>query len=182
MSNASRALVSAQADAQPEQWRDVVGYEARYEVSDQGRVWSHKNKKVLKPAPTSKGYLTVNLYDGSSPKKPRSRCVHDLVMAAFVGPKPTGMQVDHKDANKLNNALSNLEYVSGSENVLRAERRGLNFHPTGVSSVNGKLTERDVAEIRRRGWNVKRKDLAAEFDVSTNTILHVLRGKTYPSA
>lgn len=102
-----------------EEWRSVVGYVGRYEVSSEGRVWSAKNRKVLRPAPNSKGYLTVALYDGSIPKQPRSFCVHDLVAAAFIGPKPEGLQVDHGDRNKANNASWNLEYVTNLENTRR---------------------------------------------------------------
>ena len=102
-----------------EMWRGVVGYEHRYQVSNLGRVWSAKSQKILSPGPTSKGYLTVTLYDGSSPKKPRSHCVHDLVAAAFIGPKPSGLTVDHGDRNKRNNAATNLEYVTNLENTRR---------------------------------------------------------------
>lgn len=115
------------AAAQPElpvvteEWRDIAGY-TRYQVSSHGRVWSGVTKRVLKPAPTSKGYLSVALYDGSSPKRPRSCCVHDLVAAAFHGPKPAGLTVDHIDGDKQNNQATNLEYVTQSENHRRAYR------------------------------------------------------------
>jgi len=52
-----------------EQWKEVVGFEQRYEVSDLGRVRNKLTQHVLRPAATSKGYLTVQLYDGSRPKK-----------------------------------------------------------------------------------------------------------------
>lgn len=112
-----------------EQWLPVVGYEARYEVSDQGRVWSIKSGKILSPGPNSRGYLTVHLYDGSSPKKPRSHCVHDLVMAAFVGPKPDGYHVDHGRRGKQCNALATLEYVTPVENERRSRLPGGPWRP-----------------------------------------------------
>ncbi len=112
-----------------EEWKPVAGFEGRYDVSDQGNVWSIKNKKLLKPGPTSKGYLTVSLYDGSIPKKPKSHCVHDLVAAAFIGAKPEGYQVDHGELGKRCNAVGNLEYVTCSENIRRAVKRGLIVPP-----------------------------------------------------
>ena len=167
------------AVAEPEEWRAVVGYEGRYEVSTCGRVWSVKTQRVLRPAPTSKGYLSVVLYDGSSPKNPRSHCVHDLVMAAFVGPKPDGMQVDHGDLGKQCNFLKNLEYVTGLENVRRAEQRGLNPRKQGTDSPLSKLTADQVREIRSRGQHEPFAVLAREFRVDPMTISNVARGRSY---
>ncbi len=119
-----------------EAWRPVAGYEGRYDVSDLGRVWSVKSQKELRPGPNSRGYLCVSLYDGSRPKKPRSHCVHDLVMAAFIGPKPDGYQVDHGRLGKQCNAVTNLEYVTCGENIRRAVQFGLIIPPKNPSGFN----------------------------------------------
>ena len=162
-----------------EEWRDVASYEGRYEVSSEGKVWSLITKRVLQAAPTSRGYLSVLLYDGSSPKRPRSHCVHDLVAAAFHGPKPAGMNVDHVDGHKQNNRASNLEYVTRSENLRRAHRLGLAVNAKGAKAHNSKLTTEQVAEIRRRGETETRASLAREFGVDPITILNVIRKRTY---
>jgi hypothetical protein len=164
-----------------EQWKPVVGFENRYEVSSQGRVRNAVRGRVLKPAPTSRGYLTVQLYDGSRPKKPRSYCVHDLVMAAFVGPKPQGYQVDHGDKGKQCNALDNLEYVTPAENIRRFVQTGKRKRYYGSDHANAKLTAEQVRQLRRllAEGELHTSWLASEFGVSRSTVFDAARGRTY---
>lgn len=98
-------------------WRKVILF-PDYEVSNFGRVRSFrrpgkcvylKNKKF--------NYWRINLTDGHWLK---SVSVHDLVARAFLGPKPTGYIVNHKDFNRANNCISNLEYVTPKENMYHA--------------------------------------------------------------
>lgn len=100
-----------------EQWKDIKGFEDYYEVSNLGNVRSKVSERKLKPFANSRGYLQVDLYF----LKPSKRIpIHQLVMQTF---SPDGYfegaDIDHKDGNKHNNALSNLEYVTHAENVLR---------------------------------------------------------------
>ncbi len=162
-----------------EAWKPVVGYEARYDVSDQGNVWSIKNKKVLKPAPT-RGYLTVNLCDGSSPGKRRNVYVHDLVLAAFIGPKPDGYQVDHGRRGKQCNALTNLEYVTPEENIRRAIECGLIGR--GMDDKRSKLTEdgvRQLRALRASGMCRGLRRLAIQFGVSEEAARRAAYGRSY---
>ena len=111
-----------------EVWRDVVGYEGLYQVSNMGRVKSverdvtvcthcgshtrHRKEHVLTPRKAPNGYMGVGLYkDGVM----RQFNVHRIVMLAFVG--PSELQVNHKDEDKTNNRLDNMEYVTGLENT-----------------------------------------------------------------
>lgn len=162
-----------------EQWLPVVGFEGRYEVSDQGRVWSCVTNRILRPAPTSRGYLSVQLYFDASPKRGKSYCVHDLVATAFIGPKPEGLQVDHGKRGKLCNALTNLEYVTPQENIRRAESAGLIPHPQGAAHANAKLTWEQAREIRKRGRSETRSALAIEFEVSANVIRDIVLQRSY---
>lgn len=101
-----------------ENWKPVVGYEGLYEVSDFGRVRNVADRigtfigKILKPATTdgSKRFVLCN-----HGKTQNVRC-HKLVMAAFVGPRPEGLQVKHIDGDKGNNLLGNLEYAKQPRN------------------------------------------------------------------
>lgn len=110
-----------------EAWRQVDGYP--YEVSDHGRVrrtvrrsgvWSGR---ILRQAFDGHGYPFVVLCRDGQAKQIK---VHKLVLAAFVGPRPSPKhQCNHRDGNKRNNVLANLEYVTASENVRHAWRTGL---------------------------------------------------------
>lgn len=101
-------------------WRPVVGYEGLYEVSNTGRVRSlydarHQKYRVkeLKPGANRYGYLMVGLHKNG---KQKLHTVHSLVMAAFVGPRPEGYDVNHIDECKSNNRVENLEYCTRREN------------------------------------------------------------------
>lgn len=96
-------------------WRDVVGYENKYLVSNKGRVWSFRSKKFLKLWPQH-GYLRVSLSDNYIQK---NFYVHRLVAEAFVvNDRPDiATQVNHIDWNKHNNCAENLEWVTAQENV-----------------------------------------------------------------
>lgn len=105
-----------------ESWRPVAGYEGAYEVSDLGRVRSlnrltshgHNRRGVtLKPFPMQRGYMVVNLWWAN---QPRMWLVHRLVLAAFVGPQPVGMEALHGDGDPANNRLTNLRWGTHSEN------------------------------------------------------------------
>ena len=98
-----------------EHWQPVKGYDGLYEVSDQGRVKSLKygKEKILKSGKSPHGYLLVNLCkDGQC----KSITVHRLVAEAFIQTPNNLETVNHKDENKLNNAASNLEWMSKRDN------------------------------------------------------------------
>lgn len=95
-------------------WKPVKGYEGLYEVSDQGLVKSLGNDKILKPTVNHAGYLYVNLYKGG---KCKHYFVHRLVANAFIPNDNETYQINHKDENKTNNDISNLEWVSPKYNT-----------------------------------------------------------------
>ncbi len=159
-----------------EEWRDVVGYEGYYQVSNLGRVRSfrHSKIKILNPDLSKAGYLRASL-------KSRKCFVHVLVAQAFI-PNPEGKrQVNHISGDKANNRVENLEWTTGSENQKHAYSTGL--HPSGCNRPNAKLTAEQVREIRRdcvpgdpeRGF----KPFARKFNVSNETIKKVYYRETY---
>lgn len=101
-----------------EEWRSVIDYEGIYEVSNMGRVRSivadeHYRARILKPALHLRGYLFVNLYKNGK-RKPRT--IHRLVAKAFI-PNPDNLpEVNHKDEDKTNNNVENLEWCTKSHN------------------------------------------------------------------
>lgn len=108
-----------------EAWRDVPGYEGLYMVSDSGIVTRSTNFRgpagALKARHDPNGYLTVDLYKDGNGKRVR---VHRIVAAAFYGIHE-GLTVNHKDGNKENNHVDNLEWLTLSDNHKHAYKTGL---------------------------------------------------------
>lgn len=161
-----------------EQWRDIPGFEDRYEVSDHGRVrsknrrvltkasarceahWRRYRAQLLRPAPyTPQGHLSLPL--GS---RTNGIPVHRLVMLAFSGPCPIGMEVLHADGDPKNNALSNLRYGTRSENNLDVTRHN-----------RRKVTVQDIRDIRQRSAHgEKGVALAQEYGVCHSQISNII--------
>lgn len=104
-----------------EEWRDVIGYEGLYEVSDWGRV--RRNGKILKPFKDRYGYFQVSLYKNGIM---RAFTIHRLVAYAFINNPNNYPEINHKDEDKTNNCVDNLEWCYntnyGTRNARAAER------------------------------------------------------------
>jgi hypothetical protein len=144
-----------------------------YEASEDGRIRSTNYKRTglmkdLKPAINKQGYPATMLLrdDGKYCSKP----IHYFITLAFYGYREDGLTVNHKDGNKQNNSISNLEYCTRSENCLHAVRTGLWEIKHGSKNGNSKLTESDVIAIRKHanenGRYYGRKKLAEQYNVS----------------
>jgi hypothetical protein len=124
--NEAGRLAHAINDLLPgEQWRPIPGYERTYAVSSLGRIYSHPRPTtsggVLKGSIDSYGYRRVALVQDG---KQRTRRVHVLVMLAFRGPAPAGMEIRHLDGDKLNPRLGNLEYGTHQQNGMDTVAHG----------------------------------------------------------
>ena len=199
-----------------EAWRDVVGFENIYQISDMGRVRSlrapnlsqrrfdekdvremrrlsaqgisarkiapafgvsqtvvskilrgaaYKNAaRILKPATRRDGYRFVTL---SIDNKHFHKTIHSMVAEAFIGKRPKGHHVNHKDGNKTNNSAENLEYVTPSGNArhsLTVLKNAQKLSPDTVRQIR--------AEVRSGG---ARKEIARKFGVSIHTVHAVWR-------
>lgn len=109
-------------------WKDCKGYEGEYQVSNFGRVWSVKRQNYLTPHSHTKGYLKVTMRAKNG--KTKIEYVHRLVALAFINNPDNLPQVNHKDENKTNNHVDNLEWCTCKENInygthneRRAEKR-----------------------------------------------------------
>jgi hypothetical protein len=105
--------------------KDIDGYEGRYAVTDDGRVWSYGSSKWLKQSVDGGSYRKVVLYTYDTPKDYRNIKVHTLVANAFCHKRDVTNEVNHIDGNKSNNHASNLEWVTSSENKIHAWANGL---------------------------------------------------------
>ena len=125
-----------------EVWKAIPGYEGHYDVSDQGRVRSLKSNCFLKPNLMNHGYTCVHLYNGGKRSR-RVFTVHKLVATAFAANPMYRGEVNHKNFNKTDNRVENLEWVTRSENVAHALAAGRRVRP----------------EKRTRGINLRTKEI-----------------------
>ena len=155
---------------------DIPDYDGVYQVSNLGRIRNaHRNNRVLSQS-TSTGYAHVSLNKNGVQK---SFLVHRLVAKAFIPNIDNKPEVNHLDGNKLNNHSTNLEWVTAQENQIHSVIIGLK--KTGESAANNKLSQDDVASIRReykpntRGCGCKA--LAKKYGVNGGTIWNIVNNK-----
>ena len=178
-----------------ETWKPVPGYDGRYEVSDWGRVRSlnptgHQPSVIyLRPKVGRGGYHVVRLYKD---KVWREFGIHRLVLIAFVGLDADRREANHKDGDKANNHLSNLEWLTRRENHMHALKLGLKLHPRqyrkrngkpeprGVDHPTAKLSEEQVRDIKymlRMGIGPTR--IASALGINRTTINAIKFGVTW---
>lgn len=172
-----------------ERWKPVVGYEGLYEVSDHGRVrgisraisWQGTTRRIpgrFMCPDSDHYYLRVTL---SRHGKGRRFLVHCLVLEAFIGPRPDGMQTCHyPDANPANCHLDNLRWASPKENGEDKVKHGNTVSFKGSSNPNAALVEADV----RRLWNLHRRGfsqrkIAAAIGTSQRTVWDIIHGRKW---
>lgn len=173
-------------------WKDIAEFKGSYQVSDIGRVRSvdrvvtfsdgrvRKYKgKVLKPYINNTGYEQVMLYDDNGYNLKR---VHRLLLETF---KPhvnmSNLDVNHIDGNKLNNHLTNLEWLTRRDNILHACDIGL-INNRGEDSPNAILSNADVLEILQRlDTGELQKDIGLDYGVSNKYISLINRGARWRS-
>ena len=162
-----------------ERWRWIKGHEGRYEVSDLGRVRSWRTSRRGEPGPrilkqaTVRGYKQVSLghphYGGGIGR------VHKLVLEAFVGAAPDGMECRHDDGDRGNNALANLSWGTCQENATDKLRHGTQVR--GESQGLAKLSEAAIDAIRTS--TLSQRKLAKQYGVTQATVWAVRQGKTW---
>jgi hypothetical protein len=158
-----------------EVWKPVPGYEGLYEVSDRGEVRSIARRALI-TVQRSRRYLTVCLYKDSRRKR---HYVHAVVASAFIGERPAGHEVNHRDGDHLNNRADNLEYLTRSQNIRHAQRTLGSYR--GERHPLSKLTEADIIEIRRTTKR-NRKDydrVALSYGIAWGTVRNIMRGKSW---
>lgn len=137
-----------------EKWKDIKGYEGLYQVSTNGDVRNLLTGKTLKRRSNGNGYIRIELWKNHKGKK---HYIHRLVAETFI-PNPEGMpEVNHKDLNRSNNTVSNLEWVTSSLNTIHAvDNKALNawgneVRPIIAKSIDGQKTLqfRSISEAER---------------------------------
>lgn len=142
----------------------------RYQIDETGIIIGVLGS-ILKSAPSHRGYLHVTLYkDG----KAFTRNVHRLVAETFI-PNPLNLsEVNHKNGNKTDNRVENLEWCSHSENIRHALTTGLIKQPVGDLSLNSKLKEFQVREIRALSGKLSQYKIASLYGVTRGCIQQII--------
>lgn len=156
-----------------------------YKITQEGRVWSIKNKKWLTPR-HNHGYLRVWLCKNGTVT---DKLIHRLVLETFVGPCPEGMECCHNDGNPQNNCLENLRWDTRSNNskdTIKHGRSGiLKVHQkslvTGIKNHNAKLNPAQIKLIFNSYHDglYSLRELANTFNVCKSTIRSIVTQQTW---
>ncbi len=183
---------------------DIKGYEGRYAIEEDGTVWSYPNRankmKMTKKVASlgNRGYLVVNLCRNN---KSHATQVHRLIAQHFIdGWTPEKNCTNHKDGNKLNNSLSNLEWVTIGDNNIHAVQNGLVKNNTEAQKIgrrkgglmtciqnakkNRRLSFAEAECIRqiKEYCKVSYRKLARLYSMSDKAIAAICTHKTYKEA
>lgn len=188
------------AEKLPEEevWKDIIGFEGFYQVSNMGnvrsldrviksnhrRIWARKGRP-LKAYPNHDGYLTVKL---NKNRHSKTITAHRLVAIHFV-PNPGNLpEVNHKDFNRSNPRASNLEWSTHKDNIAHTVANTNHYSSCRTGEKNGRsvLSESQVCEIRKRyvygSKEYGLRGLAKRYGVGRTTIGHVIRKESWQDA
>ena len=145
-----------------EVWKDIIGFEGIYKISNIGRV-KNKNDKLLSPYHNSNGYISIDLCKNGKVHKLR---VHRLVAITFL-PNPNNLPiVNHKDENKLNNNVNNLEWCNYSYNLSYGSRAEKMFQTR--KERNRINAQKQVIQYDLQGNIISEFNSISEASKSTN--------------
>lgn len=147
--------------------------DTKYLVYENGDIVNEKTGRSLKPQNNGNGYFKVTLTIGGEQVQ---KYVHRLVAECHL--PNNNIQVNHKDGNKKNNNVSNLEWVTNSENQIHAHRIGLKKN--GIDLWNGKFTKEDILKIKElSNSGVKGYIIAKQMGCTKSTISDIINNKRY---
>lgn len=161
-----------------EVWEDIKGFRDLYQVSNLGRIRRRDTRKVLRPLTLSRGYKGVRLYYTAD--KAVTRKIHRIVAEHFI-PNPLALpQVNHKDGNKSNNRVENLEWCTNDYNMNHAVAARL--IKQGEDRPCSKCTNESLGylqELIDRGFTIKQ--LSVVYGVCKQVMKRIVRGDSYKS-
>lgn len=176
MSVSEQPFYNFDLEQKSDEWRTVPGFD-NYLCSRTGFVKNKKTGRILKPADDSDGYPKVTLTN--SLKKKHCIAVHRVVATTYLWNKDKP-QVNHKDGNKHNNCVENLEWVTNKENIAHAIRTGL-LKVKGSDNANAKINSRTAKHIRELfvsgKWN--KCQLGRMFGISRTMVRYIVEGKNW---
>lgn len=153
-------------------------YYTDYLITEDGEVINKRTKRTLKSTINQSGYEVVGVQDPENLSW-KSRKVHRLVAETYISNPDNLPEVNHKDCNKVNNTLSNLEWVTSKQNKAHAWGQGL-YTSVGEGHWLATLSDSQVHGIclkMEQGW--RNVDLAREYDVSKDVIANIRGGSNW---
>jgi hypothetical protein len=156
------------------EWRPVFGFESSYLVSRSGQIFSLVRNKFLSQEHHPTGYKAVTLWCNSRAKR---KFVHRIVAEAFIGPRQK-MVINHKDLDKTNNHLENLEWATIRQNLEHAWAAGRKC--IGETHGMTKLSNAEVSLIKalRLTEGLPLAEVAHLFKISKSNISWIVGGKS----
>lgn len=156
------------------EWKQIP-YAPGYMVSEYGDLKS-PTRENYKPSFNTKGYACIRI-----PRYSMCPAVHRVVAKLWLGPNPGGLQVNHKDGNKLNNHYSNLEYITCRDNIHHAIRNGLRTSTINLKD-NRMFDEIQVKTIKHLfNDGLTNQHISEYFKCHHSTISKIRRGHNYPN-
>lgn len=144
-----------------------------YLISNNGHVFNEKTGRELKPQNNGNGYLKVTLTVSG---KQTQKYIHRLVAECYLLNKST--QVNHKDGNKKNNSVENLEWCTNSENQIHAHKNGLKKN--GNNLWNGKFEKNQINQMKEfRNSGMFYYEIAKLFQTTKGTVHAIVNNKRY---
>lgn len=151
-------------------WKDIKDYEGLYQISNTGKVKSIRyNKEIIRKPCLSKGYKMVKLHKNGVY---RPVTIHKLVAKYFI-PNPVNKpQINHIDGVKENNIYTNLEWCTGSENLIHA-------YKIGLEKGRPKISREQAKAIKEMKGLRSLRDIGKIFSVSKTTIWKIFNNKRW---
>ena len=156
--------------------KGIKGYEERYSSTKNGKIWSHRRKKFLKPKPDKDGYLRVVLFKDGERK---DFGIHRLVGIVYIDNLDNKPQINHKNGIKTDNRVKNLEWTTAKENIAHSIENNLKVSALGERHGNSILTNEHVIEINGLLGKMKQREIANKFGIHHSIISDIKLGKTW---
>jgi len=150
-------------------WKDVIGYEGLYQISNLGRckrLYKHRKDKILKPVKTPLGYFNYSFCINS---KNKTVSVHRLVALHFIPNLNNYPEVNHIDADKSNYSMDNLEWCTRSQNMKHAHSLGLVFPDKATKTIRkvNEFNKEIILKMKKKGFTLQEISCISGISIST---------------
>jgi hypothetical protein len=169
-------------------WKDIEGYENKYQISNIGNVkslarnamWDTGSfsmpERLMKLQKHNRGYRFVML---TKDKTTKLFLIHRLVAKAFISNPNNLKTVNHIDFDKTNNKVENLEWMSHLDNIKHFVKLGTKQKQIGSNGPMAKFTDSDIIKIREMVKTIKQADIARIYNIGTDVISRIIKRQTY---